>query len=276
MSDNILAAFFALLSALVIAWGTVVRHNVVIASDKPLRAAMKAPMWWAGFSTALIGYGLQVIALSYGPLLVVQPVLVLSLMFTLMLSARMDRRPLNTQEGSWSLLLSIAVTGILIIGRPVESDDSPTPIRWIVAITAGLIIMSIMALIAKKRKERALILGLVTGAIFGYVAVFSKAFVTVLTTQGPLATIASWETWALIAGAIIGTAVQQYSFNAGPLAQSLPAMTIGEPIVAFSLGVFVLGETLSTTTTLGYLVLAVALVAMVVSTWKLSNVSYST
>jgi len=39
-----------------------------------------------------------------------------------------------------------------------------------------------------------------------------------------------------------GTLLQQTAFGAGPLAASLPAVTVGEPIVAAVLGVVVLGE----------------------------------
>jgi hypothetical protein len=38
--------------------------------------------------------------------------------------------------------------------------------------------------------------------------------------------------------------VQQSAFQAGPLGASLPAATVGEPVVAAALGVTVLGERL--------------------------------
>ncbi len=69
----------------------------------------------------------------------------------------------------------------------------------------------------------------------------------------------------------LGTIVQQYSFNAGALKNSLPAMTISEPIVAFSLGYLVLGEKFQVSTASGWGFMALALMAMFASTVVLSR-----
>ena len=120
------------------------------------------------------------------------------------------------------------------------------------------------------RREQALLLGVVTGAVFGYVAVFSKAAIDVFVQDGIVGGLLAWQTYALIIGATIGTAVQQSSFNAGALKNSLPAMTITEPIVAFSLGYIVLGEYFQVHG-MGWVAMAIALVVMIVSTTVLSR-----
>lgn len=267
MSDNFLAVAFALASALTIAWGTVVRHNVVLDTEAPLKAAMRAPIWWAGFSTALLGYALQILALYFGPLLIVQPVLVLSLMFTLLLSARLNRRALDPAESMWSLVLSAAVAVVLIVGRPEETSEEASNLRWLVAGGVGVLIMILLGLVGRN----ALILGLVTGGIFGYVAVLSKASVDIFSAHGLWELATSWQPWLLGLAALIGTMVQQYSFSAGPLRQSLPAMTIGEPIVAFTLGVIILGERMQIHSFGTWLLLSTALITAVVATWQLAR-----
>lgn len=267
MSDNFLAVAFALASALTIAWGTVVRHNVVLDTEAPLKAAMRAPIWWAGFSTALLGYALQILALYFGPLLIVQPVLVLSLMFTLLLSARLNRRALDPAESMWSLVLSAAVAVVLIVGRPEETSEEASNLRWLVAGGVGVLIMILLGLVGRN----ALILGLVTGGIFGYVAVLSKASVDIFSAHGLWELATSWQPWLLGLAALIGTMVQQYSFSAGPLRQSLPAMTIGEPIVAFTLGVIILGERMQIHSFGAWLLLSTALITAVVATWQLAR-----
>ena len=111
MHNNALAVLFALASALTIAWGTVVRHRIAEqsgvavgdgsgnrAAEVPIMAAIVQPLWWAGVFSALFGYFLQIVALSFGTLLIVQPVLVLSLMFTLPLSAKYDGRRISKSE----------------------------------------------------------------------------------------------------------------------------------------------------------------------------------
>ncbi|KQB87194.1 DMT family transporter [Corynebacterium lowii] len=280
MHNNLLAILFALASALTIAWGTVVRHR--IAEEAPADGSLKGspfwnaisrPLWWAGTGTALLGYGLQVVALGFGTLLVVQPILVLSLMFTLPLSARYDGRRLSTAEMGWAGLLTAAVAVLVILGKPQAGNPHPPLERWIPAFLVGAVVLILIERLAQRqiRREKALLLGIVTGALFGYVAVLSKAVVDVFLQGSFLGLLTSWETYGLIAGATLGTIVQQYSFNAGALKNSLPAMTITEPIVAFSLGYAVLGEHFQVNTPLGWSLMGLALLAMIVSTVVLSR-----
>ena len=124
--SNLLAIFFALASALTVAWGTVIRHRIALdADDSVMRAAMSNPLWWVGTAAAIGAYGLQVIALGFGTLLVVQPILVLSLMFTLPLSAWYSGRKMPFHEVFWSIALTIAVGIMVIYGRPVAGNPAP-------------------------------------------------------------------------------------------------------------------------------------------------------
>ncbi|NLF90735.1 MAG: DMT family transporter [Corynebacterium marinum] len=280
MHSNLLAVFFALASALTIAWGNVVRHRIAeeAPADGSLRGspfwnAVSRPLWWAGTGTALLGYGLQVVALGFGTLLVVQPVLVLSLMFTLPLSAKYDGRRISTAEMFWAGLLTVAVAVLVLLGRPLPGDPQPPLERWLPALAVGFVVLLSLERFAQRqiRREKALLLGIVTGALFGYVAVLSKAFVDIFLHGGVWAILTNWESYALVLGATLGTIVQQYSFNAGALKNSLPAMTISEPIVAFSLGYLVLGEKFQVSTASGWGFMALALMAMFASTVVLSR-----
>lgn len=280
MHSNALAVVFALLSALTIAWGTVLRHQIAEqtsgdpddAHGSPLLAAVMRPKWWGGVLCALTGYGLQIVALGFGTLLVVQPVLVLSLMFTLPLSARFDGRRISRTEMFLAGLLTVAVGVLVILGRPLPGRSVPDLDAWIIALGVGAVVCVTAGWIAgrRPRHERALLLGLVTGAIMGYVAVLSKAVVDIFADGGFSALLTSWEFYGLLAGAAIGTGVQQLSFNAGALKNSLPAMTIGEPIVAFILGYTLLGEKFQVHGP-GWFAMAAALIVMVVSTVFLSR-----
>ncbi len=280
VQNNPLAVTFALASALTIAWGTVVRHRIAGQAptdgsrrSSPLWNAVSRPLWWAGTGTALIGYGLQVVALGFGTLLVVQPILVLSLMFTLPLAAAYDRRRIRFTELFWAGVLTTAVAVLVLLGRPVPGDPQPPLERWLPALLVGAVVLVLIERTAQLlvRRERALLLGIVTGAIFGYVAVLSKAVVDIFIHGGLWALLLNWELYGLVLGAALGTVVQQYSFNAGALRTSLPAMTITEPIVAFALGYAVLGEQFRVTSLTGWAAMGAALLAMAVATAVLSR-----
>lgn len=280
VQNNPLAVAFALASALTIAWGTVVRHRIAGQAptdgsrrSSPLWNAVSRPLWWAGTGTALIGYGLQIVALGFGTLLVVQPILVLSLMFTLPLAAAYDRRRIRFTELFWAGVLTTAVAVLVLLGRPVPGDPQPPLERWLPALLVGAVVLVLIERTAQLlvRRERALLLGIVTGAIFGYVAVLSKAVVDIFIHGGLWALLLNWELYGLVLGAALGTVVQQYSFNAGALRTSLPAMTIIEPIVAFALGYAVLGEQFRVTSLTGWAAMGAALLAMAVATAVLAR-----
>ena len=109
----------------------------------------------------------------------------------------------------------------------------------------------------------AVLLAVVSGALWGVFAVLTKGVVHLL-GHGIEPLVRSPELYAWAAVAVAGTAWQQSSFRAGALTASLPTMTITEPLVASVLGVVVLGETLRPGEA-GWAVLVAAIVALVAS-----------
>lgn len=165
----------------------------------------------------------------------------------------------------------MAVAILVVLGKPAAGDPQPPMDRWLLALGIGAVILLTLWFISGSLalNTRALVLGAITGGVYGYVAVLSKATVDIMTHGGITTLVFSWQGYSLLFGAILGTVIQQYAFNAGPLKNSLPAMTIVEPIVAFALGYAVLGEQFQVYG-LNWAFMAAALVTMVVSTFALS------
>lgn len=278
MLSNLIAIAFALTSALVIAWGTVVRQRIAENADRSvMRTAMASPLWWIGTASAVIAYGLQLIALGFGTLLIVQPILVLSLMFTLPLAAWYQGRRMSSEELIWCSLLTISVGVILVFGRPTGGITSPPLDRWLPSFALGLAAMVSFSVLAQRiRTQRALLLGVVCGILYGFVAVLSKAVVDTLMESGISGLLTSWPFYTLIIAAGSGTVLQQYSFHAGPLKHSLPAMKIIEPLIAFTLGYAVLSEQFQVHTFFGWTVMVFAVATMVFATIVLSQKPMST
>ena len=276
--SNLVAIAFALASALVIAWGTVIRQRIAEnAHDSVMRTAMRNPVWWIGTASAVIAYGLQLIALGFGTLLIVQPILVLSLMFTLPLAAWYQNRRMSSEELFWCSLLTLSVGIILVFGRPTGGITSPPLERWLPAFAIGGAVMLAFGVAAQRiRSQRALLLGVVCGVLYGFVAVLSKAVVDTFTAAGIVELLLSWPLYALIFAAGAGTVLQQYSFHAGPLKHSLPAMKIIEPLIAFSLGYAVLHEQFQVRSIFGWTVMALAVATMIIATIVLSQKPMST
>ncbi|MCQ9126969.1 DMT family transporter [Corynebacterium amycolatum] len=289
VNNDLLAAILALLSALSIAWGTVIRHNLSgtleegTSTLRGVAKTLKLPRWWLGSTLAIAGYVFQVAALAFGTLLLVQPLLVMKLMLTLPLAAKVNGRRISRSEMIWSVALTFAVATLVLLGKPTAgSTDIPTYLwGWALAaggvVTCGLYAAAVQwpntgtgsgsntsdsPAIADRsstdnstgstsdtkqrgvlrQNPKALLLGTATGWLYGFVALLSKSVVDTYVNDGLVQLLLSWELWLLVALAVIGVGLQQAAFNAGPLQASLPAMTVVEPIVAFSLGYIVLGE----------------------------------
>jgi hypothetical protein len=115
----------------------------------------------------------------------------------------------------------------------------------------------------------AVLLAVVSGALWGVFAVLTKGVVDRL-DDGLWAMLRTPELYAWALVAIAGTAWQQSSFRAGALTASLPTMTVTEPVVGSALGIVVLGETMRPGDA-GWLTLIAAVVVMVVATAALAR-----
>lgn len=267
VNNDLLAAILALLSALSIAWGTVIRHNLSgtleegTSTLRGVAKTLKLPRWWLGSGLAIAGYVFQVAALAFGTLLLVQPLLVMKLMLTLPLAAKVNGRRISRSEMIWSVALTFAVATLVLLGKPTAgSTDIPTYLWGWALAAGGVVTCGLYAAAVQwpntgnggnadskqhgvlRQNPKALLLGTATGWLYGFVALLSKSVVDTYVTDGLVQLLLSWELWLLVALAVIGVGLQQAAFNAGPLQASLPAMTVVEPIVAFSLGYIVLGE----------------------------------
>ncbi|WP_448851755.1 DMT family transporter [Corynebacterium sp. 335C] len=278
MLSIVVAVTLGLLSALSVAAGTVIRHqlaDILPEEDAGLRgvwAVISRPAWWGGVGLAILGYVFQVGALAFGSLLLVQPLLVMKLMFTLPLSARVNGRRISIFETAWAAVLTVAVGVLVILGRPTEGSGAPGLHVWIPSLVIGTVVFWGMFLLARTRLpgDRALMLGLATGFLYGFFAVLGKAVVDVAVHEGLGAAAMAWQLWLLVALMVIGTMAQQAAFNAGPLSNSLPAMTTAEPVTAFVLGYAILGERFQVEG-VGWIWMGLALVAMIASTVVLAR-----
>ncbi|MFZ2526704.1 MAG: DMT family transporter [Rhodococcus sp. (in: high G+C Gram-positive bacteria)] len=278
MSDSLLAALLAVGAALCIAVGTVVRQRAAAAvpdADSrmlgPISSLVRNPTWWLGTAAGAAGYVLQAAALALGSLLLVQPMLVLSLLFALPLSARFAGRRVGAREWWWAATLTTSVAVLVVVGDPQPGEPRPELQHWIVLTLLGVPALALCLFEAGRRTRptRALLLGLAAGSLFGVAAVLTKSVVH-LVLLGAREAVLSIDLYALIAVFAVATSVQQSAFHAGDLRTSLPATTVVEPMVAALLGFAVLGEYLDADRT-HIAVLVGALAAMVAATIALAR-----
>jgi hypothetical protein len=275
-----LAVVFALLSAVSFAVAWVAQQRAASAvPDEEARGLrlilrlIRRPVWWAGTVGDTAAFVLQAVALGFGSLLLVQPLIVTSLLFALPLAARFGgARPSRTDLG-WAALLAVALGVFLAVGRPTAGFDRAGLRDWApTGLTIlGLLVVCIALASARRGRVRALLLACATGLAYGAVAALTKT-VVVLLGLGLVPLLTAWETYALVVAVVGGTLLQQSAFQAGDLTASLPAVTVGEPVVAAVIGLTVFGERLRANGP-EWVLIGVLVAVMVVATVMLARSS---
>ncbi|HCS58852.1 MAG TPA: hypothetical protein DIW80_18140 [Gordonia polyisoprenivorans] len=260
-------AILAVLAALLIAAGTVLRQRASRASGAITRG------WWAGASIAIAGFALQAAALGLGSILLVQPLVVLAVLFALPLEAWADRRHPAKREWAWGAVLVICVATFLLISRPEPSMRRPHDlVVWAtVAAVAAVIVLCVVCAERSTPHYRALFYGLAAGTLFGVSALLIKTIVYQL-LHHPVHLFMHPELYLFVVVATGAILAQQKGFGAGDLQTSFPAMNVMEPAVAMALGVVLLGENLKVSTTTA-LFLGVVLAVMIRSVVELAKES---
>lgn len=270
MTDRpILAIVCALLAALLFAVSSVAQQQAAagVSRDETLLGTLvRSPRWWAGIVGDIGGYGMQVLALGFGAVLLVQPILVCSLVFALPLAARLNRQRVTGRAATTALVLVLALALFLVVGDPTAGADT-APLRdWGLPLT---ILLSVVAaataagFLRADPAEQALALGVAGGCLFGLAAALTDRVVALFGT-GLGAVVTGWQTWALVAAGLLGFALQQRAYQVGPLIASLPAATVTEPLAAAFLGLTALHERLRADGA-GLLVVAACVVVMCVT-----------
>jgi drug/metabolite transporter (DMT)-like permease len=273
-----IAALLALGAAFFIAVGDVMHqrtaHDV---TDEPVgylglfTRLLRDRQWWLGSLVSAAGFVLQAAALGLGSVLLVQAVLVTSLLFALPINARLTHHRVSRFQWTWAALLAASVAVIVTVGNPTEGHSRASLETWtlVLAVLGPALVACVIGARIFTGSVSAVLLALVSGALWGLFAVLTKGVVHRL-DDGILALVRTPELYAWVAVAIAGTAWQQSSFRAGALTASLPTMTVTEPVVGSVLGVVVLGETLRPGDA-GWLTLIVAVGVMVVATVALAR-----
>jgi hypothetical protein len=153
-------------------------------SPRILLDLARQPLWLAAISGNVAGFTLQVVALSFGSLALVQPILVCDLIFAVLILWFLWRRSGSHRLGGAlkTVILfggiaasTVGVAGFLVIGRPsggsthISFSMLPPLAIGLVAVVGGC-----LAVAARNRNLRPLALALACGVNYGVAAFVVK------------------------------------------------------------------------------------------------------
>lgn len=201
------------------------------------------PLWLAGIGADIAGLALQVTALRFGPLALVQPILVTSLLFAVLISAGLGRRKPDRVTFTGTLGCAAGLAAFLAAARPHAGTVAVTPliVLPLAAVLAG--ILAFCAVTARvHRRARPLAIALAAGVVFGVTAFLFKEVPQTL-GQGFSHPARQWALYALVILLPAGFLLSQSAFQAGTLlAPVLAIITVSNPLVAIGIAQLWLNE----------------------------------
>jgi drug/metabolite transporter (DMT)-like permease len=214
-------------------------------SPRLLIDLVRRPLFLAAIGVNLAGCGLQILALHFGSLALVQPLLVLSLLFAVVIAAvAIRRRPPDAVLLAGVACCALGIAGFLAVARPHGGTSTAGPAAAL-PLAAGLAVVLAGCLAAARwapRSARPLWLALGCGADFGVNALLLKIVPATL-AAGFADPLRQWPLYLMVIVTPVGFVLNQNAFQAGTLiAPVLAIITTADPLVSMATGAAFLHE----------------------------------
>jgi drug/metabolite transporter (DMT)-like permease len=246
----------ALLGAVFMSFGAQYQHRGVTKVEKLSGAAaaggltggqlwrlLRRPSWVVG--TMMLGLAIvcQLAALSYAPLIVVQPLGAIALVITTLLNAQISgHKP--TRRSLIAIAACVGGIFVFVTIAALYATDAPVSNQQLITI---LILLGVVTIIFgglwiwRRHHMGALFYITAAGVIYGFVATLAKVVITRIQNND-----FNWLTLlclaALILSAIVGAYFVQTAYSSGPPDLVIAGLTVIDPIVAILIGLIVLNE----------------------------------
>jgi drug/metabolite transporter (DMT)-like permease len=252
MTTVLVAVPAAVAAAAAFGSACVLQHRATheTAQRKPLQPGLLADLlrlgsFRLGVLLGIIGFALQVVALTFGPLILVQPLLVTGVLFYLVVASvlgqhRPDRRLFL---GASTALAGLAA--FLAVSRPqggngrfAGADALPLGIALVVVVAACIAVTARVG-----DQTRALPLAVATAVCYGVTAGLVRSLTSVATGTD---VFGHWQLYAVIAVGPAGFLLNQNAFQSGVVgSMALAVITVGDPLVSIGVGIAWLGESIA-------------------------------
>ena len=242
----LVAAFLFALAAALQQKGALNLPELSLNSPASLLRLAGQTMWLLGTIALLVGYLFQAAALDRGRLAIIQPLLVMTIVFALPLGYFLTNQRIGRTEVVGAAVIVIGLALFAWFGDPAGGKENAPGSEWAVAI-AGLGAVCAVLLTFGGRGSLSLkagIYGTVAGILFGLSASLTKPTLDYL-HAGLDELLTHWEPYALAVAGVLGFVLQQISLGTGKLAPSVATVSVANPVVGILLGIVLFDERLS-------------------------------
>ncbi|MFI7235576.1 DMT family transporter [Streptomyces cyaneofuscatus] len=242
MSSLALSVLLSLVSAVAYAAGAIVQERVAARGGNSPHALVRNTVWWTAVLLNGVGAVLHVVALTYGPLSLVQPLGALTIVFALPMAALFVGRRAGARAWRGALMATAGLVGLLALTGDAEPHTLGGPEQLALAtVTFGAVgALVLLARALRRPVLRSAVLATAAGGAFGMASVFTKT-VAMEWTSGSVRS--GLPTLLVIAGlAAAGLLLSQAAYRGAGLAAPLATVTVVNPVVAAAIGLTLFGE----------------------------------
>ncbi|MGX7826664.1 DMT family transporter [Actinokineospora sp. 24-640] len=260
MSDLIIAIALCVAVAIVYATAALIQADRAHLSIKELT---RVPVWWLALALNGLGAAMHVVSLGFGPLSLIQPLGVLTLVIAVPVAAATARRRVTRLEAVGMAATVVGLAGLSLIITTGGDPDTLTSGELTGLLVAGTVVIGVLGFKGQQPGASTLWEAVAGGMAFAVCSALCQTVVVHLEADGPgvllrPATLVSIVAIATLA--IAATVFTQRSYRDG-LAAPLAVTNLVNPATATAIGVVFLGESLATTRLDAVLATACAILA---------------
>jgi len=223
-------------------------HNEGEENARNLLRLLRDPVWVAAVLGDFLGFVLNAAALAAGPVVIIQPLVVLMLPIALIVGWLLGGPRPSRMDFVSSLAIVAGLSGFLImIGTP-GAGHAPKARYFALTVLIVLSIGAVVALAVRSRGPvvRGVVYGAVAGMFFGTLGVFVDGLSDVVVNRGWTGLVTTGRGVIPLIGiallGLCGIVLTQVSFQVGQLAATLPANSAMDPFTAVLIGALLLHE----------------------------------
>ena len=214
-------------------------------SGRFFAAVTKNKLFLIGLALQILAAALQAVALSKGPLTLVEPLLTLDLVVILLVLHFVFHRKAGIYDWLAVSAIIVGLTVAILAARPTNGIMQTATLPWLLAgaIAALFVCLGIFGVRrARSATMRTALAAGATSVTYAMTTGLAKLVLTTVQLTGWGVLFTRWPIYAFILFGVVSLYLMQNAYAAGPLTISQPIIEIMSPLLSISLGVFVLKE----------------------------------
>jgi uncharacterized membrane protein len=209
--------------------------------------ALRRRIWLLGFALMIVSFLLQAVALHFGRLSQVQPILTTELVFLVVILAVWFGFAITRRELLGSLGVTGGVAGFLYFANPQYGTEPPSLLEWVItgAACCAAIAVAVVLALRGPRWWRAAMFGTAAAICFAVTAACTKQ-VSGYAAADAGSLYRHWQTYALAVFGVLAVFLAQNAFHAGPIVASQSTIVLIDPLASILIGIGLFGDNLRT------------------------------